>query len=84
MSHKISMQEAKEKFKWEQHCQELNNAGLKVDTLSRLKKKQLKRQSKAKRFTDMLFKRGGHVEQKEPKKKKGEQAVQQETEKAYS
>jgi len=83
MSHKISMQEAKQKFEWEQHCQELNQSGLKVDTMSRLKKKQLKRQSKMKRFTNMLFDRGGHVEQKQSKKK-GEQGVQQETEKAYS
>ena len=83
MSHKISMQEAKQKFEWEQYCQELNQSGLKVDTMSRLKKKQLKRQSKMKRFTNMLFDRGGHVEQKQSKKK-GEQGVQQETEKAYS
>ena len=83
MSHRISLEEGKEKLDWYNHCQELNNAGLQVDKVPRWRKKQLKKQSKMKRFTTMLFDRGGHVEQKKPKKK-GEQDVQTETKKAYS
>ena len=83
MSHKISLAEGKEKLDWYNHCQELNNAGLQVDKVPRWRKKQIKQQSKMKQFRDMLFDRGGHIEQKE-KKKKGEQDVQPETKKAYS
>lgn len=68
MSHKISLQEAKEKLDWEKHCQELNKAGLPVDTTPRWQKKQKARQTKYQKFVDMLMGRGGHYTQKEDKK----------------
>lgn len=76
MSHRISLSEAKEKFEWEQHCRELQKAGLQVSELPRWRKKQVARMSKTERFMKMLFSRGGHIKQKKPKKK-GEQNVQE-------
>jgi|GEM_PF-5607984 len=84
MAHKISIQEAKEKFEWEQHCRELNESGIPVNKVPRWKRKQQKRQTKRAIFMGMLFDRGGHIEQKNPKKKKGEQDVQQETEQSHT
>jgi hypothetical protein len=68
MSHRVKLAEGKEKLAWEQHCQELNKAGLKVDTVSRWEKKRKAKQTKYQKFVDMLFKRGGHYEQKQKKK----------------
>jgi len=60
MSHRISIQDAKEKLSWEQHCQELNKAGIPVDRISRYEKKRRARMSKYERFVAMLKKRGGY------------------------
>ena len=84
MAHKITIQEAKEKFEWEQHCRDLNKSGIPISKVPRWQRKQQTRQSKTKKFTDMLFRRGGHIEQKKPKKKEGEQNAKQENEKSYS
>jgi hypothetical protein len=68
MSHRVKLAEGKEKLAWEQHCQELNKAGLKVDTISRWEKKRKQRQTRYQKFVDILMKRGGHYTQKEKKK----------------
>lgn len=70
MTHRVSMREGKEKLEWEKHTQELAKAGLPTDKLSRTQKKQLKRMSKIKRFTNMLIKREGHFTQSEEYQKK--------------
>ena len=69
MSHRISIQQAKDKYNWDQHCQELNKNNIKVNTIPRWRKKQKQRTSKLNSFISMLQRRGGHVEQKEKKKK---------------
>jgi len=72
MSHRISIEAAKEKFEWEKHCQELNRAGLPTDRISRYAKKQNARLSKTERFIEMLKNRGGYYKQKEKEEKKDE------------
>lgn len=72
MSRRISHEEAKNKYEWEQHCQELNKAGIPINTIPRWKRRQQIKQTKLKRFIDMLIKREGHIEQKKANKKEKE------------
>ena len=76
MSHRISISEAKEKLSWEQHCQELNKAGLPTNTVPRWKRKQQAKQTKYERFVAMLKRRGGYYIKPEKKEKQIEGSVQ--------
>jgi len=81
MSHRISMTDAKEKRDWELHTQELAKAGLPTDKLTRVQKKQIRRESKVRRFTNMLLKREGHFTQSEEYQKMLKQKEAEEKEK---
>jgi len=77
MAHKLNLSEAKVKYAWLNHCDELNKSGIQVDKVPRWQRRQQMRLSKYERFVNLLKKRGGHIEQKQPKKK-GAQNVQSE------
>ena len=67
MSKRISREKARKLRELELKSQELNKQGIRPN-ISRKEKRRRMKMSKAEKFLDMLWFRGGHYKQKEPDK----------------
>jgi 3-methyladenine DNA glycosylase Tag len=80
MSHRITKEEAIQKYERELQNRELIKKGEKIKS-TRAERKKLLTQSKYEKFVNMLKSRGGHISQKKKKEKKETNNVEEKTEK---